>query len=174
MRERLLLWIGLAVLAGAVIYAMNERGIQRPAVVQPPMPFSHQAHLSAGFKCAACHVYADSQAFASLPSVQECLECHASWKAKTPGLARIEPQLSALAERGEEIPWKKVYRVPGHVYFSHQRHVALGKLDCALCHGDMKQISSPVERQAQPIEMERCLECHRKQRVATDCLACHR
>lgn len=174
MKERLLLLVGVAVLAGSVVYAMRERQRQLPLVVQPPIPFNHQQHIAAGFKCAACHVYADTQAFAGIPAVQECLECHASWGAKTPGLADLEPSLKQIAERDKEIPWKKVYRVPGHTYFSHQRHVTLAQLDCAVCHGDMTKVTSPVVRQAIPITMERCLECHRQQNVTTDCLACHR
>lgn len=174
MRERLLVATGLVVLAVAVLYAIHWTEATRPEVVQPSVPFNHKAHLDAGFKCVACHVYARTESLASIPSVKECLECHASWRAKTPGIAQIEPHLKALAERGEEIPWRKVYRVPGHVYFSHQRHVALAKLDCAVCHGDMKQVTAPVVRQAVPIRMESCLECHRQKKVTTDCVSCHR
>ena len=174
MKERLFLLVALAVLAGTVVYALRERQRQLPLVVQPPIPFDHQKHLAAELTCAACHVYADTQVFASLPAIKDCLECHASWGAKTPGLTQIEPTLKQIAERGEEIPWKKVHRVPGHVYFSHQRHVAFAKLECAVCHGDMSMVTSPVVRQAIPITMERCLECHRQQHVTTDCLACHR
>jgi hypothetical protein len=174
MKERLLLLVGVAILAGAVVYAMRERQRQLPLVVQPPIPFNHQQHLAAGLTCAVCHVHADTQTFAGIPRVTDCLECHSAVGAQTPLLAEIEPQLKQVAERGEEIPWKKVYRVPGHTYFSHQRHVSLAKLDCAACHGDLSKVTSPVVRQAIPVKMERCLECHRQRNVTTDCLTCHR
>ena len=166
--------IGLAVLAGAMLYAMRTRGIQRPTVVQPSVPFNHQKHLTAGLTCAACHAQAETQTFAGIPAVTDCLECHAAVGAQTPTLAQIEPQLTRLAARGEEIPWKQVYRVPGHVYFSHRRHVTLAKLDCAVCHGDLRQATAPLVRPEHPITMERCLACHRQQHVTTDCFACHR
>ncbi|MBI4597879.1 MAG: cytochrome c3 family protein [Candidatus Omnitrophica bacterium] len=174
MRERLLLLVGVILLAGAVLYAERQGRTRRPAVVQPSIPFNHQKHIAAGFKCAGCHVYVNSQPFAGIPTVQECLECHASWRAKTPELSRIDPQLKAIAAEGKEIPWQQVHRVQPHVYFSHQRHVTTAKLDCAVCHGEMKYVTRPVDRQTVPINMERCLECHRKERVTTDCLACHR
>ena len=174
MKERLFLLVALAVLAGAVVYALQERQRQLPLVVQPPIPFNHQKHLAAELTCAACHVHAESQAFAGIPAVNDCLECHAAVGIETPGLTKIEPQLKQIAERGEEIPWKKVHRLAGHVYFSHRRHVTQAKLECAVCHGDMSTVTSPVVRQAIPITMERCLECHRQQQVTTDCLACHR
>jgi len=174
MRERLLVVIALAVLAGSIIYAARQTHRQRPLVVQPPVPFSHQRHLAAGLTCAVCHAQAESQAFAGIPAVNDCLECHAGAGVETPLAAQLEPRLRQLRERGEEIPWKQVYRVPGHVYFSHQRHVSHAKLDCAACHGDMSQSTAPPTRQAVTLEMARCMACHRQQRVTTDCLACHR
>lgn len=174
MRERLLPVLAFAVLAGTMLYAMRERAGRRPQVVQPPIPFSHKTHLVAGLTCATCHAQAETEAVAGIPSVTDCLDCHTAVGVQTPTLGRVGPQLEQMAARGEEIPWKQVYRVPGHVYFSHRRHVTLAQLDCALCHGDLSQVTAPVVRQAAPLTMGRCLECHRQRQVTTDCLACHR
>ena len=58
------------------------------------------------------------------------------------------------------IKWIKVHNLPDHVYFSHQQHVVVGKLDCTNCHGDVKKMTT-VEQQA-PLTMKWCVDCHRK------------
>ncbi|MBI3997001.1 MAG: cytochrome c3 family protein [Candidatus Omnitrophica bacterium] len=169
-----MLLVGLAVLVGAALYAARERARQAPLVVQPSIPFPHKTHVDAGLTCTTCHATADSQSFAGLPAVRDCLDCHAAVGADTPLLAQVTPQLEQAASRKEELPWKQVYQVPAHVYFSHQRHVTLARLDCEVCHGQVKKLTSPVVRQDVAISMERCVTCHQQQRVTADCLACHR
>ncbi len=73
----------------------------------------------------------------------------------------------------EEIPWKRLYRVPPDVYFSHRRHVVLGEIECQTCHGDIGKSSMPPSRPLK-ISMKKCLKCHERRNVNNDCISCHR
>lgn len=174
MKDRWVYAVSLVILVGAVFATLRERPIQGPRVRQPAFPFSHQKHIAAGLTCTTCHTSAEQETYAGVPSANDCADCHDAVGANTPLLTTVQPQLRALAKQGESVPWQKVYRVPGYVRFSHQRHVGLGKLECSACHGDIGALTAPVSRQTLPIRMSRCLACHRTRHVTTDCLACHR
>jgi hypothetical protein len=60
------------------------------------------------------------------------------------------------------------------VYFSHRRHVGIGKLECGACHGDIAVSQHPPSRALVRITMEFCLDCHRAKGQSLDCVACHR
>ncbi len=160
----------LAVVAAVAIagVAWAALGALRPGA-QQPLAFNHKKHVDGGLECSACHAgIADGTARARLPELDVCLNCHGS-----EDNPKTKP-LRDFAAAGKPVPWKQVYHVPEHVYFSHRRHVASAKLECAVCHGDMAAREAPVTRQTVPIRMERCVECHRERNVTTDCMACHR
>jgi hypothetical protein len=48
--------------------------------------------------------------------------------------------------------------LPDFVYFNHSIHVRKG-VGCVTCHGRVDQM--PLMRQAESLQMEWCLECHR-------------
>ena len=85
-----------------------------------------------------------------------------------------EEKVRHYAEKSVQIPWRRVYEVPGHVYFSHRRHVALGRLECVRCHGNVGESAAPITVAALPISMDRCMGCHAQYDAASDCNACHR
>ena len=85
-----------------------------------------------------------------------------------------EEKVRQYAEKGLRIPWQRLYEVPGHAYFSHRRHVALGGLDCVACHGNVAASAAPLTVAAVPMSMERCVGCHTQRGAANDCNACHR
>jgi hypothetical protein len=85
-----------------------------------------------------------------------------------------EEKVRAYAERGVEIPWRRAFLLPAHVFFSHRRHVVLGGLKCATCHGAVEQESRPLLRPAIALDMDGCMACHAKRNVDNDCAACHR
>jgi hypothetical protein len=153
----------LAAGVGALLLALRLQAVEQP------IAYSHKKHIAAGLECQACHEgIAEGRVHAQLPRIEVCVNCHGSEE---------NPKTKAIrdyAAANREIPWQRVYSVPPHVYFSHERHVGVAKLDCAVCHGDMTQKETPVTSQAVPIRMQRCIACHRTQRVSTDCLACHR
>jgi hypothetical protein len=59
---------------------------------------------------------------------------------------------------GLPIEWTRVHDLPDFVYFDHSIHVAKG-IGCASCHGRVDQM--PLMYQAESLQMEWCLECHR-------------
>lgn len=135
-----------------------------PAPVRQPMDFAHAKHGTMG--CAVCHHGADTMARAGIPSVRVCAKCHAT----APG------GQSAVwdAALRDQIGWVQVAHVPDHVLFSHRRHVALARLDCASCHGNVRERTTPVTAASVRLEMDSCVACHRREGAAEDCAACHR
>ncbi len=59
---------------------------------------------------------------------------------------------------GEPLRWRRVYNLPGFVYFDHSVHVHKG-VGCSTCHGRIDEM--PFSYQAPTLLMEWCLECHR-------------
>ena len=135
-----------------------------------PISYNHKKHLALELECASCHLgIAEGRAQARIPTVEVCAACHTS-DDENPKAKAVRDYVSA----NKPIPWKKIYSVPDHVYFSHRRHVGMAKLDCAVCHGDISKAEAPVTRQAVKISMARCVDCHYKMKVTNDCMACHR
>jgi len=141
--------------------------------VQQPINYNHRIHVvDQELECTDCHEHARDLARATIPKIDVCADCHDpdSPLSKSPE----EAKLLGYIRRGENVPWCKVYRVPSHVYFSHRRHTAIGQIECNVCHGEMEKRVNAVSRQAVPVKMKTCLQCHRKRGVDTDCTRCHR
>lgn len=140
------------------------------AVIQP-IPFDHNLHVDEqGLECTLCHVQVMTQEQASLPVNEICGECHSE---ETTGSEADKKLLGYIAEK-REIPWQRIYRVPDHVFFSHRRHTAAGKIGCESCHGDVKKLKKPPRYPLISPTMDNCMNCHEKNNVDNDCLSCHR
>ncbi len=148
--------------------------------LQQPIAFSHRKHTAGanGIKCERCHTYssATTGTFAGLPQVATCMYCHqmvermsAAKLAKKPDLAKFKQFVPA-----GYIPWQQVYSVPDYVYFPHRRHVAVAKLACADCHGDVRNMAGPVVRPVVNQSMGWCINCHQQKRASQDCISCHK
>lgn len=161
----------------AVLYALFLTGLTSCMTgsadeADQPIAYNHRVHIeAAGLQCTDCHRYVQTMASATLPPLEVCSGCHDS-EPMTESPA--EKVLLKYVEEGKEIPWRKVYNVPDHVYFSHKRHVVLGELDCAACHGPVQEFTTPVTSTAIEVTMENCMDCHRNNKVTNDCLSCHR
>ena len=59
----------------------------------------------------------------------------------------------------KSIRWIRVHDLPDFAYFNHAIHVNKG-VGCSTCHGRIDQM--PVVSQANSLQMEWCLECHRR------------
>jgi hypothetical protein len=137
-----------------------------------PLAYNHKVHVEkAELKCTECHLYAEQKASASIPTLEVCRNCHSEEPLSE---SPEEQKLIQYIAEGKEIPWKRIYRVPDHVYFSHRRHVVGGELECKVCHGDVAEFTKPVSSPVVPVTMENCMACHKKRKVTNDCLACHR
>ena len=104
------------------------------------------------------------------------------------------PHGAAFGEKGGEIPWRRVWRLPPHVFFSHRSHVVAAGVKCQTCHGPMETLDRPPGRPLKQLAMSDCIGCHEQwrwpdegvargaelarvptaRRVSTDCNACHR
>ncbi len=145
--RRALTAAAIALVAAAVWLAAAP-----PVAMRQPLAFPHATHQA--IDCVVCHRGAATAARASIPDAAFCGKCHST-------LPR-------------EIAWVQVTRIPSHVMFSHRRHVTLARLDCASCHGEMRDRRTPVATAATALTMTNCLSCHRHEDAAEDCAACHR
>ena len=145
-------------------------GCNQAVPVAQPIQFSHKAHVEKGLQCDACHQSVEKAASAGMPSTETCLLCHQAAITDNPE----EEKVRQYGEKGLQIPWGRVYQVAGHVYFSHRRHVTLGRVECVRCHGDVGERTTPLTVAALPISMDRCVGCHAQDGAAGDCNACHR
>jgi len=136
------------------------------APLRQPLAFSHARH--AGMGCAVCHRGALEQARAGIPEAAVCLKCHAT-----------APRAAAAAKweeigRAQPIAWVRVSHLPGHVMFSHRRHVGLARLECTSCHADVGTSALPPGRPPMRLDMDACLACHKREGANQDCAGCHR
>lgn len=142
-----------------------------PRAIQQPIAFNHLLHVEeVGLECTDCHLYAISGSRATIPNIQVCADCHE--EAQTDSEAEV--LLVRHVQDGEPIPWRKIFRVPDHVFFSHRRHTAMAELDCNICHGAMGERELPPARPPLNLSMEWCMECHEETGISNDCLLCHR
>jgi hypothetical protein len=137
-----------------------------------PIAFNHKAHVSQGLDCASCHRYVREQPFATLPTIETCLMCHSSKMSENPEEAKIRE----FAKRGEPLHWQRLYVLSpdAAAYFSHRRHVALGDIACATCHGPMAEQTQPPRKALVRFDMDFCIACHQQKKVSTTCVDCHR
>lgn len=135
-----------------------------------PIRYNHAVHVANGMTCVDCHTGARDQIRATLPTIDTCLACHG--EALTASVE--EEKIRTLARAGQPIAWRQITRVPAHVYFSHRRHVALGGLECADCHGPMETRTEPPQHPFRSMTMDACMQCHEQRKVPNDCNDCHR
>lgn len=143
---------------------------------EQPVPFNHALHAGTNkTPCETCHEHAADRAHAGLPRLEVCMDCHKNITPKSEaGAAHVEG-MRRLFKEGGDLMWVRVYELPAHVYFSHQRHTEIAGLECKTCHGDMLALSAPPPRPiARTLQMDNCLACHEARGVTGDCAACHR
>lgn len=160
--------LGFVVLIGTIVAGfMSRKNTDR---VQP-IAYNHYKHVEENaMECLDCHQYAEENARASIPNVEVCRDCHEEAISES----EEEQILLNFISEDKKIPWRQVYWVPDHAYFSHRRHVKLGELECAVCHGEVGKFTTPVTKPYVKIKMGWCIDCHEENGVSTDCYACHR
>lgn len=135
-----------------------------------PIRYNHAVHIANGLNCEDCHAGARAQEHATLPTLESCLTCHQEALTQS----AEEEKIRTLARAGQMSPWIQITRVPPHVYFSHRRHVTLGGMACADCHGSMETRTEPPRLPFRAMNMDACLACHQQRNVPSDCNDCHR
>ena len=138
-----------------------------PPPVQP-LPFSHKQHVTAaGLECRNCHQMPDPGDFAGLPATALCMTCHLGIKKDSPPIR----QLADFHAKNAPVPWKRVYRIPDYVFFSHKEHLNRAKLACDACHGPVRE--REVLRKEKDTSMAACMDCHRTSGASLACDFCH-
>ncbi|MFW5825495.1 MAG: cytochrome c3 family protein [Marinobacter sp.] len=144
--------VGVVVLYGLTFspYATGQNRVPRQ-----PVPFSHQHHVGAlGIECGYCHTSFDRSPFAGMPDTATCMSCHSQLWTSADMLAPVRESLKT----SRPLAWVRVHDLPDFVYFNHQAHVNNG-VGCESCHGRVDRM--PLMRQARPLTMQWCLDCHR-------------
>jgi hypothetical protein len=156
---------------GLIIILIFIFGCKAPKIKNQPIAYNHSIHINdVGMECVECHVGVENRARATLPTIEICESCHSEMN----GESENELFVVAAVENNKEIHWERIYELPDHVYFSHRRHISLGKIECSQCHGDIQAFESPPLIPDVALTMEFCMDCHKKHNVTNDCLACHR
>ena len=141
-----------------------------PRNVEPvqPVEFSHKVHAGEyKIDCFYCHINARRSMVAGIPSVQFCMGCH-----KNVGKDKLGVQtLIRYWEGRQPMQWIRINDLPDFVYFTHKRHVN-ADIACQECHGAVETMD--VVKAAQPLTMERCVNCHLERRASIDCWTCHK
>lgn len=150
-----LLILPVAAIAAAYAVMRSPYITGENVVLKQPVPFSHQHHVGGlGLDCRYCHTAVESSPVASVPATHVCMTCHSQLYTNAKMLAPVRQSLAT----GTPIRWTRVNRLPGYVYFDHSVHVANG-VGCTTCHGQVDTM--PLLRQAAPLTMGWCLDCHR-------------
>jgi len=132
-----------------------------------PIPFSHKVHAALGQKCAGCHTMPAPGDLATYPAESRCMACHEAIRADSPAVRK----LAEFNSQGKRVPWVRVYKVPGYVYFSHQSHHKKAGIACETCHGPVAERDVIVKEK--PIHMKACMDCHDRMKASNECNFCH-
>jgi hypothetical protein len=142
------LWLLAAIYRSSYV---TEAGVVR----EQPVPFSHQHHVGGlGIDCRYCHTSVEQSSFAGIPATDICMNCHSQIWA---GSDMLKPVRESF-RTGTPIRWTRVHNLPDFAYFNHSIHIHKG-VGCATCHGRVDRM--PLMWQAQSLQMEWCLGCHR-------------
>jgi hypothetical protein len=147
---------GAAGTVGALmLYQRVPYGTGEQEQVAQPIQFDHRHHVQDDLiDCRYCHATVESAPSAGVPSTELCLNCHAQVWNKSVLLDVVRASWFS----NQAIPWVRVHRLPGFVYFNHAIHVNKG-VGCVECHGRVDQMA--VIEQVAPLTMGWCLDCHR-------------
>jgi hypothetical protein len=197
-RNKTYLMIGvLALFTLAGYFLVNSAiGLGRQKGYQPEQPiyYSHKVHAGVNqISCLYCHGGAQDSKQASIPSVNQCMNCHMAIKEYTGepivkedgktvnGTAEIQKLYSyagwnpdkkqynpdnnhdGIPDGARPIEWIKIHNLPDHVYFNHSQHVKVGKQQCQTCHGNIQEM--PEVYQFAELSMGWCINCHRETKV---------
>lgn len=163
--------LGRVVLPVVLAALVIRLAVGREPPVPQPVQFNHLKHTQElQMTCDFCHKYVRTGAHAGLPGAETCSICHSSPQGTSEEAARVTELLS----EGDPLRFAKLFRLADHVFYTHRRHVEIGGLECANCHGAIAETERPPPRPLIRVTMEFCLDCHRERGETLNCNACHR
>ena len=129
---------------------------------EQPIPFSHRFHSQELLmQCEYCHVGTEESEVAVIPPIELCMGCHRIVGAQLPPIQRLR----GYWERGEPVPWERIYKVPDFVQFPHRAHIR-SQVECEECHGKVEEMDRVY--QFSSLKMGWCLDCHWAEGEDTD------
>ena len=150
----LVLVVSSAVVGGIWYYGSPQYTDVGYRPVQP-VPFSHNLHVGdLGMDCRYCHTSVEYSAYANVPPVATCMNCHKVVKPNSEKLAAIRQSVADSVP----IQWVRVTQLPGYAYFDHSAHINAG-VGCITCHGNVAAMEEVTL--SEPFSMGWCLDCHR-------------
>ncbi len=169
-RRRLLIG-GIALVMASGGFAAGRVLLRPSEAVAQPVLFNHRLHVEdLGLECSTCHEYFASSQHSGLPSIDLCSTCHEEPLTDSPE----ERKLLGLVQDGGGQGFRKLMRLPDHVYYSHARHVTVAQIECESCHGGLARTTVPPSTPLVRITMDTCVDCHVARGVTVDCTGCHR
>ena len=175
-----------------IVNGAVEMGRQQNYQPEQPIFYSHKVHAGVNqINCLYCHAGAEKSRHAMIPSTNMCMNCHkqineytgeeelitADGK-KVDGTAEIQKLYKYAGWdpvkkdyirdakgniKATPVQWVKIHNLPDHVYFNHSQHVAVGKIACQRCHGNIETMDEVY--QFAPLSMGWCINCHRQTQV---------
>jgi nitrate reductase gamma subunit len=146
-------------LALFVTGSLRRVGVSQGYAPAQPIAFSHRIHAGDyRVPCLYCHFAAEKSRHAGIPPQGVCMNCHGQLRVASSEVSKLR---EAVAQR-RTISWIKVHNLPDFVYFNHSQHVT-GGIACQRCHGPVETMERV--RQAAPLTMGWCLDCHRREGV---------
>lgn len=134
--------------------------------IRQPIAFSHRLHVTdKEIDCFYCHPYGERSMNAGLPSADKCLACHNHIIPEHEEILKLK----GYEERGENVPWVRVYYNPDHVYFPHFMHLK-EDLACQQCHGEVETVDTLHQV---TFYMGFCIDCHNDKEASVECSVCH-
>lgn len=164
-------WINVVLLTLTLSYityllVVNGIALGRSPGYSPdqPIKFSHKIHAGQnGTDCIYCHSYAPYSKVSGIPSGNVCMNCHLLVRTGNRSGAFEIAKVTESFDNKVPVKWIQVYSLPDHAYFNHSQHVTAGGLDCAECHGNVKEMDR-IER-VKDLSMGWCIDCHRTRKV---------
>lgn len=129
-----------------------------------PIKFSHAVHAGQNkTDCIYCHYSAKISKTAGIPSGNVCMNCHFMVRNGTrSGVTEIAKVVQHY-DSTKAVEWIRIYKLPDFVFFSHEQHVSVGKIDCTTCHGEVKEMDRLY--QFSNLSMGWCIDCHDTRKV---------
>ncbi|MFC2150894.1 cytochrome c3 family protein [Bacteroidota bacterium] len=160
----LVMLIALTFILKITVHSAIGLGRTKDYAPLQPIKFSHKVHATDNkIDCIYCHHTAETAKSAGIPSTNVCLNCHELVREGTnSGRFEIKKILTNV-ENGTAPKWFRIHKLPDHVYFNHSQHVEVAKLECAECHGPIKD--NHLASQYAELSMGWCLDCHRTKKV---------
>ena len=162
--------------------SLSKIGIRQNYQPDQPIEFSHKVHAGINnIDCNYCHQSARHGKHAGIPSVNVCMNCHATInEGANTGTVEIQKIYDAVCWdpdlrqyitdvefcEPKAIEWIQIHSLPDLSYFNHSQHVVAGGLECQDCHGEIEEMD--VVYQKEKLTMGWCIECHRNTDINTD------